>query len=305
MSTFTRRLALDRQLAAATEPCTIAALARRFGVSKNTLQRDLDALSTAGVPIREEAQGQTIRYWSEGARTTQSVATPAERASLDAAAARLGAFRGTPLPQSFASARSRLGTSTHDAGFAVAEPEGIARVPAGVYETVLQARLELRKCRLHYRAREAAAERSHLFEPERLVFHLGLVYVLGRVAARRTPVTFALHRVRAAELLRESYRLPRAPSPVPFGAWSGKLVRVRVRFDASIADYVRERRWHPTQKLIAEPDGAVLFEARVGGLEEFVGWVMGWGDRVELLEPPAFRAELLRRAKGMLVRHGA
>jgi predicted DNA-binding transcriptional regulator YafY len=61
MSTFARRLTLWKLLSTATEPLSIADIAARLGVSKNTAQRDLDALSQAGVPVVEERRGQ--RLW--------------------------------------------------------------------------------------------------------------------------------------------------------------------------------------------------------------------------------------------------
>jgi predicted DNA-binding transcriptional regulator YafY len=62
MSTFARRLLLWKLLVTATEPLPLAELARRLGVSKNTAQRDLDALSGAGVPVVEERQGQRLLF---------------------------------------------------------------------------------------------------------------------------------------------------------------------------------------------------------------------------------------------------
>src|SRR2546423_1279093 len=53
MSTLERRLTIWRLLAAAGPRYSLLELARRFGVSKNAIARDLDALSAAGVPITE------------------------------------------------------------------------------------------------------------------------------------------------------------------------------------------------------------------------------------------------------------
>jgi predicted DNA-binding transcriptional regulator YafY len=62
MTTFARRLMLWKLLVTATEPVSLAELARRLGVSKNTAQRDLDALSGAGVPVLEERRGQRLLF---------------------------------------------------------------------------------------------------------------------------------------------------------------------------------------------------------------------------------------------------
>jgi predicted DNA-binding transcriptional regulator YafY len=62
MSTFARRLMLWKLLVTATEPLSLAELARRLGVSKNTAQRDLDSLSGAGVPVLEERRGQRLFF---------------------------------------------------------------------------------------------------------------------------------------------------------------------------------------------------------------------------------------------------
>ncbi len=62
MTTFARRLTLWKILSASTEPLPLAEIARRLGVSKNTAQRDLDALSEAGVPVVEDRRGQRLFF---------------------------------------------------------------------------------------------------------------------------------------------------------------------------------------------------------------------------------------------------
>jgi predicted DNA-binding transcriptional regulator YafY len=59
---FSRRIALWRLLSRATEPLRLRDLARRLEVSKHTVQRDIDALTRAGVQVEEERDGQALRY---------------------------------------------------------------------------------------------------------------------------------------------------------------------------------------------------------------------------------------------------
>ncbi len=63
MDAFARRLALWRVLEASAEPSSLRALAERFGVSKHTIRRDVDALSRAAIPIEEERRGQVSFYF--------------------------------------------------------------------------------------------------------------------------------------------------------------------------------------------------------------------------------------------------
>lgn len=63
MDAFPRRIALWRLLERSPEPVALRALADRFGVSKHTIRRDVDALSRAGIAVEEERRGQTLLYF--------------------------------------------------------------------------------------------------------------------------------------------------------------------------------------------------------------------------------------------------
>lgn len=62
MDTFTRRIELWRLLSSAPRPVGLRELALRFGCSKHTIQRDLDALSRARVVVEELRRGQSSRF---------------------------------------------------------------------------------------------------------------------------------------------------------------------------------------------------------------------------------------------------
>ena len=53
-----------------------------------------------------------------------------------------------------------------------------------------------------------------------------------------------------------------------------------------------EATWHPSQVVAELPDGSLEWRARVAGTIEIRLWILSWGDEVEVLEPAALRADV-------------
>lgn len=64
---------------------------------------------------------------------------------------------------------------------------------------------------------------------------------------------------------------------------------VVLRFRPDQAPYVRERLWHPSQKLTDLPDGGVELRFRAGGPFEIRRWTLSWGEAVEVMSPQELR----------------
>ncbi len=52
---------------------------------------------------------------------------------------------------------------------------------------------------------------------------------------------------------------------------------------------VHERIWHPSQEIRDQPDGAVVFSMEVAINYEVLSWILGFGSKAEVLEPPELR----------------
>ena len=79
------------------------------------------------------------------------------------------------------------------------------------------------------------------------------------------------------------------------GAWGilrGDLVNVRVVFARGLARYIRERVWHPSQKLRDLPDGRVEMTLHVADTLEVRRWILGFGSEAEVLAPASLREAL-------------
>lgn len=124
-------------------------------------------------------------------------------------------------------------------------------------------------------------------------------YVIAWCRLRGAVRTFAIHRIVAAQVLREP-AVARAGVVVEirnaFRLWARPTAqRVAIRFTATVAGEIRERRWHPSQRVIDLPDGEVVLELEVGAPEELERFVLGFGPDAEVLEPPSLAARVRER----------
>ena len=80
---------------------------------------------------------------------------------------------------------------------------------------------------------------------------------------------------------------------------------MRIRFDAKVARYVQRRMWHPTQIFKKLAVGGVEMTMDVRGTTELVSWVLGFGDKARVLEPPSLRADVVAELERALASYRA
>jgi predicted DNA-binding transcriptional regulator YafY len=79
---------------------------------------------------------------------------------------------------------------------------------------------------------------------------------------------------------------------------------VQIRFFPPAASEVDEFRWHRTQKTTWQPDGALLFEARVRGLQEIARWVLAYGSHAQVLKPKELQDFIRKEMAQTAARYG-
>jgi predicted DNA-binding transcriptional regulator YafY len=84
-------------------------------------------------------------------------------------------------------------------------------------------------------------------------------------------------------------------------ARTSRTVRLLVEFDPRVAEAVRGRRVHPSQKLAVAADGRVRASMTVPDVPEVLaqvrGWVLGFGAAVRVLEPRQLAEEVARELR--------
>jgi predicted DNA-binding transcriptional regulator YafY len=167
-------------------------------------------------------------------------------------------------------------------------------------DDLFQAVADLRPMALQYRSKSRGTEETIHIHPYALVLHRDAIYTVGYHCEREEIRTFSLDRMRATECsTTERFELP-ADFEIDdyfqgeLGIWrSDEKHRVVVEFDAEVAEYVRGRRVHPSQRLALLPGGGIRSTMTVGNLNPVVSWVLEWGPRAKVIEP----VELVARVK--------
>jgi predicted DNA-binding transcriptional regulator YafY len=130
-------------------------------------------------------------------------------------------------------------------------------------------------------------------------------YLIGYCHRTTETRTFKIERIRAIEITPETYQIPAdfdanaylAPS------WGivagGEVETVRLRFSRELARIMGETVWHPSQRLEPQRDGSVIVTFRVTDTVELCSWIMGWGEKVEVLEPEELRQHTIATAEAM------
>lgn len=280
-------------------------LAARFKTRRETIYRDLRTFEAIGYPIMGDESGRLSRpRLAPDIRPTVPpvLLTRREIAALVWAVKEAGVrqpFRAalsTVLPKLQAFAPGREGRLAMALDGTVGGWERGVKDYAALEPAVLrlvEAIVNRRRCRLEYRSPWRERPKTFRYDPYRLLSVHGGLYCVGRAEGGDT-ITLALDRIRSLELTDESFTVDPAFDPKryeaeAFGVSWEKPMTVVVRFRADQAPYVREREWHPTQKLRNLRDGRVELTFRAGGMFEITRWLLSWGDAAEVIRPAGLR----------------
>jgi proteasome accessory factor B len=162
-----------------------------------------------------------------------------------------------------------------------------------------------RKVRVHYRSPRSGSLRERLIAPYALEPMASGIYVIGHDEWADDIRTFKVERLESAEVMDKTFVIPAEFSLEAYldGSWGimvgDEIVEVALRFTPESTPHVRERRWHPSQRLETAADGGCVLRIYVSEPLEMQPWIRSWGAEVEVLGPAWLRekiAEELRRA---------
>lgn len=272
------------------EKVTAPELASIFEVSRRTIQRDLDALSRAGIPLRTvQGAGGGVSIM-ENYRMNQSLLTGADMQAILAGLRSLDSVSGTG---EYARLMEKLcpGASRMLPGDAHILIDLASWYKADLSEKIGLIRAAIEQSRLisfHYLS--PAGESDRVIEPYYLLFQWSSWYVWGWCLTRQAFRLFKLNRM-AALARGDAF----APRPAPLPDVSDQRVfpaNFQVKMRVSPAFKWRLIEEYGAASFTEKENGDCLFSAGFTDREQALSWALSFQGEAELLEPEALRAEI-------------
>lgn len=317
-----RQWQLIQRLAKSRAGVSLDDLARELDCVRRTVYRDLDALMFAGFPLVSERRDRRVYYrFLDTFRLGDVPFTADEILALAFGEDLLRTLEGTVFHDSIRSAlakiRSGLGPELGDYLARLGESFRVLPGPHKNYarsretiQVLSDAVLARRTIRMRYRTGRTGALSTREFDPYRVWYRSGGLYVVGRDHRSGEIRTFAVDRIRRLEATERRFEVPEsfdfeAYIGSSFGVIAEPATRVRIRFDRRWADYVKERRWHASQTVVRGPGGSVELCLNAGGTAELRSWVLSFGSGAQVLEPESLRRDVARELRAALRRYDA
>lgn len=183
-----------------------------------------------------------------------------------------------------------------NSGPALAIPQIEPAVQRAVYEGLLTHR----QLKVLYKARGAAEAREQVLHPLAVVVKDGVVYLVATTWNYVDPRQYALQRFKIVEVLPDRAMVPEDFSIDDYiaerNAFSYPVapdsIRIILEVGSDVAIHLDERPLAPDQTVKPGRTGRALVEATVGDTQELRWWLLGFGDRLEVMSPRRLRNEV-------------
>lgn len=269
------------------EKVTAPELAEQFEVSRRTIQRDIESLCQAGIPIATaQGTGGGISIL-EGYRVDRTVLTTPEMQAILAGLQSLDSVSGT---RRYAQLMEKLSAGAGGRG------SHILIDLSSWYKTSLAPKIESIQSAIqqHHTLRftyfSPKGESVRVIEPYDLVFQWSAWYVWGWCQTREDFRLFKLNRMTG--LTAGEAFVPRAaplPDLAPDRVFPANY-QVTVLFDPACRWRLVEE--YGADSFTVEPDGRLRFHHSFPDADSVLSWVLTFGEGAELTEPAQLRDRL-------------
>ena len=293
-----------------------SSLAAELEVCTKSVHRDLEFMrDRLKLPIEYDAA--RFGYWyTEQVDAFPTVQlTEGELFALVVAEKALQQYRGTSFEKPLLSALKKMEQSLPDTislnlddidqtiSFRTrAEPI----LDLAIFEALAKATASHQQLRLSYRKPGHKRPEQRVVDPYHLANINGEWFVFAYDHLRHDIRTFVPARIKAVERTGKSFQRHAGFSldarlRGSFGVQSGEgQFEVVIRFTERAADYIREKKWHDSQRQRELKGGGLELRLSLSSQVEVQRWVLSWGGDAVVIKPPELVDSVRRAARRIL-----
>ena len=312
-----RLLSIMCDLSGAPDGLFVDDLARRYGVARRTVERDLAGLSALGhavVTVPDDQSARLRKRLACAAGLDGAAVSAAELAAARAAGRALDGVAAGPVAAAFNILLEKLeqaqlpavrvdAAALGAAQALVSKPGVIPAVKGAILAALQEAILACAELRITYCKSGGTAARDYIARPCGILFG-GRNYLvwrgedgayrkftLGRIEA---VATTGVHFIMDDDFSMEDYALQSV------GVMSEPALEVQLHVPATAAGLLDDFSFHPTQSAAQQDDGGLLISFRAAGVEEICSAIFGCGAPVRVLGPDTLAAAYKVRLQAAL-----
>lgn len=286
------------------EKVTISQLAERFEVSCRTIQRDIDDICKAGIPIVSmKGYGGGISI-EEGYKIDKTILTQKELSAIFMGLKSIDTISKYPYTQSL------MEKLSHDKSSILSDQNRIIISLASFYQVSLTEKIDLIKQAInnrelilfHYYSEKGESERT--IEPYFIIFRWFAWYVYGYCLTQQDYRLFKLNRLSRLQNLKTNYEerfISEKELNFDQYIWRDDIKLVAL-FDMSVK-YRLIDEYGPECITLDNQSGKLLFENVFTNYNHLVQWILSYGDAVKVIEPLELVNEICKKAKNILAQY--
>ena len=281
------------------EKATAPELAERFEVSRRTINRDIEDLSKAGIPIRTmQGTGGGISIM-DGYRMDRTLLTSKDMQMILAGLRSLDSVSGSSYYGQLME-KLQAGSSEFIAGrdSILIDLSSWYKASLAPKIEIIQSAIENRKL-LAFEYFAPSGESSRIIEPYYIVFKWTSWYVWGWCTDRRDFRLFKLNRIDKVVPSDREFACREVPMPdLSNEKIFPGVIKVRALFAPDV-------KWRLVEEFgphcfTVEEDGRLLLTADYTDMENLVTWMLTFGEKAEVLEPEEVRGAIKHIAEAMI-----
>ena len=285
------------------EMTTAPELAEHFEVSRRTINRDIEDLCKAGIPIQTtQGVGGGISIMS-GYRMDRTILTSRDMQMILAGLRSLDSVSGSSYYSQLME-KIQAGSSELVSG-----KESVLIDLSSWYKATLAPKISMiqdaieSRHLIKFKYFAPSGESVRTIEPYYVVFKWTSWYVYGWCLKRKDYRLFKLNRMDKVELTDKEFECRSVPLPdMSAELLYPRNIKVKALFDADM-------KWRLVEEFGMEcysetSDGKLLFEEYYSDMDNLVSWMLTFGDKVEVLEPEEVRERLKAMADNMIKVYG-